>query len=346
MISASIVGATGYVGEELVRILSGHEYTKIVSVTSQNYIGQKIQDVFPNLNKKIDLCCEELNIKKIGEESDIIFLSLPHGHSAAFTKDLLPYSKKVIDMGADFRFDSKDVYEEWYKVEHKAPELIEEAVYGLPELNKSKIKESKIIGNPGCYPTSIILGLAPVLTSGIVEGDSIISDSKSGISGAGRAASVGNLFSEIYGNTKAYNIAQHRHVPEINQELSKLFNSEVSITFSPHVVPQSRGILSTIYCKLKGSHSLEEILSLYNDFYKDSLFVRVMDKGVLPQTKWVCGSNYCDIGLALDKKNNRLVIVSAIDNLVKGAAGQAVQNMNIMFGLPEDTGLKAPALYL
>jgi len=346
MISASIVGATGYVGEELVRILSGHEFTKIVGVTSQHYIGQKIQDVFPNLRKKIDLCCEELDIKKIGEKSDIIFLSLPHGHSATFTKELIPYSKKVIDMGADFRFDSKDVYEEWYKVEHTAPELIGEAVYGLPEINKSKIKDARIIGNPGCYPTSIILGLAPVLKSGIVEGDSIIVDSKSGISGAGRSASVPNLFAEIYGNTKAYNIGKHRHIPEINQELSKLFNSEISITFSPHVVPQSRGILSTIYCKLKGTGSQEDILGLYRDFYKDSIFVRIMDEGVLPQTKWVCGSNYCDIGIALDKKNNRLVIVSAIDNLVKGAAGQAVQNMNIMFGLPEDTGLKAPGLYL
>lgn len=346
MIKASIVGATGYVGEELVRILCNHKHVEITGATSQNYIGQKIQDVFPNLNKKIDLCCEEFNASNIAEKSDIIFLSLPHGYSAAYTKEMEQYNKKVIDMGADFRFDSGEVYEKWYKVEHKAQDLLDAAVYGLPEINRQKIKDADIIGNPGCYPTSIILGLAPVLANKMADPGSIIIDSKSGISGAGRAANVASLFTEISGNVKPYNIAKHRHVPEINQELSKLQKEKVSVTFTPHVVPMSRGILSTIYCKMKDKLQLAQVIEAYEEFYKDDTFVRIMKEGVLPQTKWVYGSNYCDIGFAVDEENNRLVIVSAIDNLIKGAAGQAVQNMNIMFGLPENTGLEAAGLFI
>lgn len=346
MITASILGATGYAGEELVRILSGHPNVKLVSVTSQNYIGQNIQDVFPNLSKGIDLKCEELDICNIAPKSDLIFLSLPHGYSTVHVKEIMKYSKKVIDMGADFRLDSKDIYEKWYGVEHKSPELINESVYGLPEINKERIKTSNIIGNPGCYPTSIILGLAPALKNRLIDEESIIVDSKSGISGAGRAASVSNLFTEINGNVKAYNIAKHRHIPEINQELSKLNGREVSITFTPHVVPMSRGILSTIYCKMEDSMGLDEIIKIYSDFYQESPFVRIKGKGVYPETKWVCGSNYCDIGFAIDEYSKRLIIVSVIDNLIKGAAGQAVQNMNLMFGFHETTGLKAPGLYI
>lgn len=346
MISASIIGATGYVGEEIVRILSKHPHVKITAVTSQNYANQNIQQVYPNLNKSIDLCCEELSIPKIAESSDIIFLCLPHGHSASYTKEMMPYNKKIIDLGADFRFDTKEIYEKWYGVEHVLPGVLSQAVYGLPEINKDKIISARIIGNPGCYPTSIILGLAPVLKEKLIDTSSIISDSKSGISGAGRSANVSNLFTEINGNVKAYNIGKHRHVPEINQELSKLSGNNISITFSPHVVPMSRGILSTIYCKLNSILSVKEVLNIYKEYYKESIFVRILDEGILPQTKWVYGSNYCDIGIEIDEVNNRLVIVSAIDNLVKGAAGQAVQNMNIMFGLKENMGIDSPGLYI
>ncbi|KPU45879.1 N-acetyl-gamma-glutamyl-phosphate reductase [Oxobacter pfennigii] len=346
MISASIVGATGYVGEELVRILSTHPDTKIVGATTQNYVGQDIGDVFPSLRGRVNLVCEELNIQNIVKKSDIIFLSLPHGHSAALTKEVLSYNKKIIDMGADFRFDSKEVYEKWYGVSHALPEVLSDVVYGLPEINREKIKDANIIGNPGCYPTSIILGLAPVLENNLVETESIISDSKSAISGAGRGASVSNLFTEISGSVKAYNISKHRHTPEINQELSKLAKNDVHITFTPHVVPMSRGILSTIYCRLKNITTAEDVIGLYKEYYRGSSFVRIMNKGVYPETRWVYGSNFCDIGFEIDEYNKRLIIVSAIDNVVKGAAGQGIQNMNIMFGLPETTGLEAPGLYI
>lgn len=346
MISASVVGATGYAGEELVRLLSTHPHVKLAKVTSHSSAGENIGDIYPNLSKKVNLCCEEFDAEELAKSSDVVFLSLPHGHSVEFAKELLNRGKKIIDLGADFRLDDAEVYEKWYSVVHSGRELLKEAVYGLTELNREKIKGARLIGNPGCYPTSIILGLAPVLQNRLVDPKSIISDSKSGISGAGKSAKAANLFTEISGNTKAYNIASHRHTPEINQELSKLYGGEVSITFTPHVVPMSRGILSTIYCKLKSPISLDDALQVYEDFYKNCQFIKVLKKGVLPQTKWVYGSNYCHIGLGLDEYNGRLIIVSAIDNLVKGAAGQAIQNMNVMFEIPEESGIDAPGLYL
>jgi N-acetyl-gamma-glutamyl-phosphate reductase len=346
MIWASVVGATGYVGEELVRLLGSHPHVGISCLTSQNHAGDYIQSLFPNLNGKVDMRCEEMNIFRIAEVSDIVFLSMPHGHSICCAREVLSQGKKVIDMGADFRFDSYEAYEKWYSVEHTGKDMLENAIYGLTEINNEKIKDANLVGNPGCFPTSIILGLAPVLTNRIVDPRSIIVDSKSGISGAGKSANTSNLFTEISGNVKPYNIAKHRHVPEINQELSKILGSEVSITFSPHVVPMSRGILSTIYCNLDANINADEILNMYKEYYKDKRFVKIMDKGVYPQVKWVYGSNYCHIGVEIDSVNNRLVIVSALDNLVKGAAGQAVQNMNLMYGFPEETGLEAAGLYI
>ena len=346
MVWVSVIGATGYVGEELIRLLSGHPEVQLSSITSQNFVGRSIQEVFPNLSGKVNMNCEELDIFRVAENSDIVFLSLPHGHSVVCAKEILSQGKKVIDMGADFRFDDGDIYEKWYSVIHSEHEMLNDAVYGLTEINKEKIRDASLIGNPGCYPTSIILGLAPVLSKRLVDPSYIIADSKSGISGAGKAANSSNLFTEINGNVKPYNIGSHRHIPEINQELSKLYQDEISITFTPHIVPMSRGILSTIYCKMNNSYSYDEIYSIFKEYYLDKPFVRILNKGIYPQVKWVCGSNYCDIGFEVDKQNNTLIIISAIDNLVKGAAGQAIQNMNIMYGFPENMGLEAPGLYI
>jgi N-acetyl-gamma-glutamyl-phosphate reductase len=253
---------------------------------------------------------------------------------------LVNRGKKVIDLGADYRFDSTEVYEKWYKIPHQTPVLAREAVYGLPELYRDSIREARLIGNPGCYPTSIILGLAPLLRRRLVRTGSIIADSKSGVSGGGRGLNLDLHYAEINENTKAYNIGGvHRHTPEIEQELSKLAGAEVIVSFSPHLVPMTRGIISTIYVTLEKTQTTADLLELYNEFYRDEFFVRVHPQGRYPQTKWVYGSNFCDLGLVVDPRINRVTVVAVIDNLVKGAAGQAVQNMNIMFGLPETTGL-------
>lgn len=345
MIKASIIGATGYTGSELVRILSCHPEAELVALTSQSYVGQKISDVFPHLGAVTGKICTEQDVPKVAGESDVIFTALPHGLSVPIVKEALEQGTKVIDLGADFRLDDKAVYEKWYKVTHEAPELLQEAVYGLPELNRKAIAGARVVGNPGCYPTSVMLGLAPLLKQGLIQLDSVIIDAKSGVSGAGRGANLGSHYSEVNENIKAYNVAAHRHIPEIEQELSKVAGEQVTVSFTPHLTPMTRGMLSTIYATPSKKVNAGEIQALYRQFYENEYFVHVLEGGELPQTKWCWGSNHCFIGVVLDQRVNRLIVVSAIDNLVKGASGQAVQNMNIMFGLPEKTGLEMAGVY-
>lgn len=339
MIKVGIIGATGYTGVELIRILSRHPKVRLESLTSQSYCGQSFDSVFPSAVNFAEITLETQDAGSLAERCDVIFTALPHGVSMEVVEEVSKKGTKVIDLGADYRFDKVGVYEQWYKLEHKTPVLAETAAYGLPEIHREEIRKAEVVGNPGCYPTSIILGLAPLLKNGLIDTNTIISDSKSGVSGGGRGLNLANHYAECNENFKAYNIGVHRHTPEIEQELGKLAGNDITISFTPHLVPMTRGILSTIYASLKSSNSVDELLALYNEFYKDEYFVRVHPKGQYPQTKWVYGSNFCDIGLTVDPRTNRVVVVSAIDNVVKGASGQAVQNMNVLFGLPEKTGL-------
>lgn len=339
MIKTGIIGATGYTGVELVRLLARHPGVEIVGLTSQTYSEQSFGSVFPSAVNFTDLILEPQDAENLADRCDVIFTALPHGVSMEVVEIMADKGKKVIDLGADYRFDEVQVYEEWYRIKHKTPALAVQAVYGLPELHRELIGQANVIGNPGCYPTSIILGLAPLLKHGLIDPTTIIADSKSGVSGAGRGLNLTSHFSEVNDNFKAYNIGAHRHTPEIEQELGKLAGEKLTISFTPHLVPMTRGILSTIYASLKEPGTTGDLLNLYNEFYKDEYFVRIHPQGQYPQTKWVYGSNFCDIGLTVDARTGRVVVVSAIDNLVKGAAGQAVQNMNIMLGLPEKTGL-------
>lgn len=344
-IKVSIIGATGYTGSELVRILYRHPEVELVSLTTRSYIGMQMREVYPHLFKYNYLICEEADLAKIFDISDVVFIALPHGHAMPVALEAARYGKKVIDLGADFRFSDYQVYEEWYKVKHQAKELLPEAVYALPEINREEIKGAWLIANPGCYPTSAILALAPLLGEGLIDTGSIVVDSKSGVSGAGRGLSLGSHFSEVNENFKAYNVAAHRHTPEIEQVLSRIAGEQITITFTPHLLPITRGILSTVYAKLSSDAGVEQLRELYREYYKDEFFVRVLPDGTLPQTKWVAGTNHCDIGLTVDKRTGRAIVITAIDNVVKGASGQAVQNMNIICDLPEDTALAGPGLY-
>lgn len=345
MIKASIIGATGYTGAELVRLLHRHEQVELKHLTSQSFEGQNFEDVYPNLTGYCFQKCVAANIPEVVVESEVIFIALPHGHAVGVVQEAFKQGKKVIDLGADFRFDHGTVYESWYKVVHEGQDLLSKAVYGLPEINRSKIKKTSIVGNPGCYPTSIILALAPALKNKIIDVNSIIIDAKSGVSGAGRKLALSSHFVEANENINAYGVGNHRHTPEIEQELSKIAGEELKVSFTPHLIPMTRGILSTIYASLQGNYTTEQIRELYQEFYQDEPFVQLLPEEKWPHTKWVYGSNNCHLNLLVDARTNRLIIVSAIDNLVKGAAGQAIQNMNLLFGLPETSGLINPGMF-
>lgn len=345
MIKVAVLGATGYAGIELVRILSAHPEVKLEVLGSHSFDGQPISDVYQNFGHVLDMDCEELDLDKVAQ-CDVAFTALPHGASKDVIPSLIEKGIKVIDLSGDFRYDDIKVYEKWYGGEHSSPELLKESVYGLCELYRDKVKDARLVGNPGCYTTCSILGAYPVLASGLGESKNIIVDAKSGVTGAGRGLALGVHFCECTENTKAYKVATHRHTSEIEQELSKAAGEEVMISFTPHLIPQKRGILSTIYVNLKKPCTTEELVNTYKEFYKNEYFVRVKDAGKLPETKHVAGSNFVDIGVVVDERLNRAVIVSAIDNLYKGAAGQAVQNMNIMFGLDEKTGISNAGFYL
>lgn len=344
MLRVGIVGASGYTGGELTRILSLHPEVEISVATSRQYAGKKLAGVYPHLTSVSDIVCEDVNISELVSRADLFFTAVPHQTAMEIVPKLLEAGKKVVDLSADFRIDDASVYEKWYQP-HSAKEFLDEAVYGLPELNRQRIAPARLVANPGCYPTSILLALAPLVKKGLIDPASIIADSKSGTSGAGRAASVGTLYCEVTDGFRAYKVGNHRHTPEIEQELSKLVGSEVSLSFTPHLLPMSRGILSTVYAKLIDDKDQAEISDLYETFYQDEKFVRICPTGVFPATQYVRGSNYCDISCKVDPRTGRIVLISVIDNLVKGAAGQAVQNMNLVCGFAEDMGLETVPLF-
>lgn len=338
---------TGYAGAELVRILCGHPKVLIVHAMSKSYAGQPLTQLYPSLRKVRDLVCEEVDPEPLKQDCDVVFTALPHGTSAEIISQLMEQpGLKVIDLSADFRYRDPEVYRQWYGLEHGAKELLKEAVYGLCELYREKIKKARLIGNPGCYTTCSILGAAPLLAKGLIQPDSLVIDAKSGVSGAGRKLVIDNHFCECTENTKAYGVAKHRHTSEIEQELSLLAGQEIVLSFTPHLIPQKRGILATIYGSLKEMKTTGELLEIYRKFYGDEHFIRIYEEGTLPETNHVAGSNFVDIGLVADPRTKRVIVVSCIDNLYKGAAGQAVQNMNLMFGLPETTAIDCPGFYL
>ncbi|PKM52290.1 MAG: N-acetyl-gamma-glutamyl-phosphate reductase [Firmicutes bacterium HGW-Firmicutes-7] len=340
MIKAGIVGATGYAGQELLRLLTQHPECEVKYITSRSYVDQSYSTIFGNFVTIVDDLCIEKEMIELAKQVDVLFIALPHGiASANVNKELLSMTK-VIDLGADYRLEDIEIYDHWYKTAHNSSELLEEAVYGLCELKREKIKTARLIANPGCYTTCSILSLTPLLKEGLIDEKSIIIDAKSGVSGAGRGLDIGVHYAECNESMKAYKLAAHRHTPEIEQELSLAAGDKVTVTFTPHLVPMNRGILTTAYATLKDSTTYENIRMAYEKYYKDEYFVRLLPEGVYPETRWVKGSNFCDINFKVDERTNRIIVIAAIDNLVKGAAGQAVQNMNILLGINEKMGLE------
>ncbi len=339
MLKVGIMGSSGFAGEELIKILLKHPEVKITALAAK-IEKTHVSKLYPWSKAMLDLDAYDMSAEEVGEKSDVVFLALPHKISMDFAPVLLKKGKKVIDLSADFRIKEKSVYEKWYEIKHECPEYLKKAVYGLPELYRKDIKGSDLIANPGCYPTSIILGCAPLLKKKIAETDCIICDSKSGVSGAGRTPVQALMFTEIAVNSfRPYKVNFHRHMPEIDQELSNLAGSKIEVNFIPHLVPMERGILSTIYLKLNKKINTKATIAMYKDFYKGEYFIRVLEEGVLPDTKNVVRSNFCDIGIKVFPEKSLAVVMTAIDNLVKGASGQAVQNMNIIYGLDEKPGL-------
>jgi N-acetyl-gamma-glutamyl-phosphate reductase len=338
-----IIGATGYTGQELLRLLLRHPEVEITVLTSQKYAGMPIDRVFPSLMKQANLTCEELSVDSVLKKVDFVFTAVPHKTAMETVPPFYQGGKKIVDLSADFRFKDAAVYEKWYQ-KHTATHLLPQAVFGLPELHRETIKKAKIVGNPGCYPTGALLGLIPLVKKEWIGLESVVVDSKSGVSGAGRDVVLESLFCEVNEGVKAYKIFEHRHTPEIEQELSQLAGKRVSVTFVPHLIPMDRGILSTLYVTLTKRLKTEEILETFHDYYRGEPFIRILPGGKLPNTRDVKGSNYCDIGVKVNEADGRMVVVTAIDNLVKGASGQAVQNMNIMLGFPETMGLEVVPL--
>ena len=339
----AVLGASGYTGSDLLRFLLEHPNVEITHLTAEKHAGRKISDVFPHLKGLIDLELKSLKPKSIPKDIDVIFAALPHGTSAAVIKELYDRDVKIIDLGADFRISNKN-YKKWYG-QHPCPELIKKAVYGITELNREKVKKAKLVANPGCYPTSSILGLAPLVKNKLADESSIIVDSKSGVSGAGRSPSLDYHFSEVNEGLKAYKVGEHRHMPEIEEALSNYSGLNVKVSFTPHLIPMDRGILSTIYVNLSKKLTTKKLIDIYKSHYKGEKFVRISEEKIYPSTKQVRGSNFCDIGIKVNSSGDRAVIVSVIDNLVKGASGQAVQNMNVMLGYDELTGINTSPVF-
>jgi len=344
MVKIGIAGASGYTGLELIRLLVGHPGVELTVLTSETFQGQNIAEVFPSLNGIVDLELRPMD-NNIAKDCQVLFLALPHTMAMSKLPDYLQSDCKIIDLSADYRLKDPKAYTDWYSVTHTNPELLEKAVYGLPELHRQAIQSAQLVANPGCYPTSVVLALAPLLKTDWVDLGSIISDSKSGVSGAGRKPSLTSHFAEVNEGISPYGLADHRHTPEMEQELSALAGKSVRLTFSPHLVPMTRGMLSTVYINLNQAITDEKLVEHYRSFYKGENFIRVLNPGKFASSHHVLSSNFCDIGLKVDSRNQRLIITSALDNLIKGASGQAVQNMNIMLGLDEKTGLMAPAIF-
>lgn len=346
MIKVGIIGATGYAGGELVRILAGHRDVKIMWYGSKSYIDKKYCEVYQNMFRIVEDVCRDDNLTELAEQVDVIFTATPQGFLAGVLTEEILSKVKIVDLSADYRIKDVDVYEKWYGIEHRSPQFISEAVYGLCEVNRDEIKkETRLVANPGCYTTCSILTAYPLVKEGLIDVDTLIIDAKSGTSGAGRGAKAANLFCEVNENIKAYGVTSHRHTPEIEEQLGYAGNCSVTVSFTPHLVPMNRGILVTEYASLKkkADGSLpgeEEIRAAYHKYFGKEKFVRVLEPGICPETKWVEGSNYVDVNFCIDKRTGRIIMMGALDNLVKGAAGQAVQNMNLLFGLPEAEGLE------
>lgn len=347
MVKVGIIGATGYAGNELVRLLLGHKDARIVWYGSRSYIDQKYADVYRNMFQLVDDVCMDDNMEELANQVDVIFTATPQGLCASLVNDEILSKVKIIDLSADFRLKDVNIYEQWYKIEHKAPQYIDEAVYGLCEINRNKVtKDTRIIANPGCYTTTSILTLYPMVKEGIIDPDTIIIDAKSGTSGAGRGAKVNNLFCEVNESMKAYGVGTHRHTPEIEEQLGYACGrDDLKLIFTPHLVPMNRGILVTAYANLEKEVTYEDVKAAYDKYYDKEKFVRVLEKDACPETRWVEGSNFVDIGFKIEPRTNRLIMMGALDNLVKGAAGQAVQNMNLLFGLPETEGLELAPMF-
>ena len=340
MIKVGIIGSTGYAGGELARILLQRDDVEVKWFGSKSYVDQKYASVYQNMFQIVDDVCMEENMEKLAEIADVIFTATPQGLCASLVNKELLSRTKVIDLSADFRIKDVAVYEKWYKITHPSPQFIGEAVYGLPELNREKIKKARLVANPGCYPTCSTLAVYPLVKEGIIDTDTLIIDAKSGVSGAGRGAKVDNLYCEVNESCKAYGVASHRHTPEIEEQLSYGAGKPVILNFTPHLIPMNRGILITAYASLAKKVSYDEVKAVYDRYYGLERFVRLLDKDVCPQTRWVEGSNFVDVNFKIDERTGRVIMMGAMDNMVKGAAGQAVQNMNLMFGLAEDTGLR------
>lgn len=346
MIKAGIIGATGYAGAELVRLLLQREDVEIVWYGSRSYVGEDFASIYRNVSHILeDEPCRDDDMASLADEADVIFTATPQGYCASQVTEEILSKAKVIDLSADFRIQDVEVYEHWYNMKHSAPRFIKEAVYGLPEVNRDRVREARLVANPGCYPTCSFLTLYPMVKEGIIDVGTIIIDAKSGTSGAGRSAKVPSLYCEVNESMKPYGVTSHRHTPEIEEQLTYAAGKPVVISFTPHLVPMNRGILVTAYGTLTRSVTAEEVKAAYDKYYEEEYFVRVMKPGMVPQTRWVEGSNFADIAFQIDGRTNRLIMMGAIDNMVKGAAGQAIQNMNLMFGLPENTGLKQIAVF-
>ena len=345
MIKVGIIGATGYAGGELARKLMGHKDAEIVWYGSRSYIDKKYADVYQNMFQIVDAKCLDDNMEELAKKADVIFTATPQGFCASVISEAILADTKIVDLSADFRIKDVATYEKWYGIQHKSPQFIEEAVYGLCEINREDVKGARLVANPGCYTTCSILTAYPLAKEGLIDMNTLIIDAKSGTSGAGRGAKVGNLYCEVNENIKAYGVASHRHTPEIEEQLGYAAKEDVRISFTPHLVPMNRGILATEYATLTKQATYEDIKAVYDKYYKEEKFIRVLEEGVCPETKWVEGSNYVDINFKIDPRTNRIIMMGAIDNLVKGAAGQAVQNMNLMFGLPESEGLELVPMF-
>ena len=345
MIKAGIIGATGYAGGELVRLLLGHKNAEIKWYGSRSYIDKKYAEVYQNMFELVEDTCLDDNMEELAKQVDVIFTATPQGLCASMVNEDILSKVKIIDLSADFRMKDAKVYEQWYKLTHKAPQFLPEAVYGLCEINREEVKKARLVANPGCYTTCSILTCYPLVKEGLINPDTLIIDAKSGTSGAGRGAKVDNLFCEVNENMKAYGVATHRHTPEIEEQLGYAAGRPLTLSFTPHLVPMNRGILATAYATLTKQVSYQEVKEIYDKYYKEEKFIRVLEKDMYPQTKWVEGSNYVDINFKIDTRTNRIIMMGAIDNLVKGAAGQAVQNMNLMFGEDEAEGLRLVPMF-
>ena len=350
MVKVGIIGATGYAGNELVRLLMGHKDVEIMWYGSRSYIDKKYAEVYQNMFEIVEDTCLDDNMEELASKVDVIFTATPQGFLAGVLTEEILSRVKIIDLSADFRIKDVKTYEKWYKIEHKSPQFIEEAVYGLCEINRDKVKGARLIANPGCYTTCSILTAYPLVKEGLIDPDTLIIDAKSGTSGAGRGAKLPNLFCEVNENMKAYGVTNHRHTPEIEEQLGYAAGKEIGVNFTPHLVPMNRGILATEYATVnkKADGTLPtygEVKAIYDKYYKNEKFVRVLEKDICPETKWVEGSNYVDVNFKIDERTGRIVMMGALDNLVKGAAGQAVQNMNLLFDFDEAEGLNLVPMF-